>query len=158
ILRLSQPFRFSSLYRAIIDRLIRFPWSTWLRWKRETPSARASATMPMHILRFLASLRSLSRVTGTRNKGAYVCAPGQLLFSKSCVYPYHLQVMPRRNPLVERETAISKRFQGFISGTGLSRAAFARKCGIDSAVLSRIAHVRSPLKYDVFLAAFRAFR
>ncbi len=60
--------------------------------------------------------------------------------------------MPRKNPIAQREIEISTRLRKFRQSIGLSRVRFAQNAGVDSSLLSRIEHLRAPLKYQTFRA------
>jgi transcriptional regulator with XRE-family HTH domain len=56
-------------------------------------------------------------------------------------------VMPRKNPLPDLEAEICRRLLEFRKVSGLSRAALAKRAGCNSAMISSLEHLRSPLRY-----------
>ena len=58
--------------------------------------------------------------------------------------------MPRKNPLDTREAEICSRLVEFRKSIGLSRVTFARKCGLDSSVVTRLDHKLATLRFGTF--------
>jgi len=58
--------------------------------------------------------------------------------------------MPRKSPLDAREAEICSRLRVFRNHLGLSQIAFAKKANVDSSVIVRIEHGRSPLRFGIF--------
>jgi transcriptional regulator with XRE-family HTH domain len=65
--------------------------------------------------------------------------------------------MPRKSQLSDRERQICARLREFREGTGLSRVVFAQMAGIDSSVLVRCEHGRTPLRFGVFNAIHQRY-